>query len=61
MKENDCVPYKRKSLYLALTSPMIVMYIAIAVFLWQINAAIFAIYVSLFVLVAFFMSYVCVY
>jgi hypothetical protein len=61
MKENDFVPYKRKSLYLALTYPMIVMYIAIAVFLWQINVVIFAIYVSLFVSVAFFMSYVCVY
>ena len=61
MKENDCVPYKRKSLYLALTIPMIVMYIAIAAFLWQINVVFFAIYVSLFIFVALFMSYVCVY
>ena len=61
MKENDCVPYKRKPLYLALTIPMIVMYVVIANFLWQINVVVFSIYVSLFVFVAFFMSYVCVY
>jgi hypothetical protein len=61
MKENDCVPYKRKSLYLALTIPMIVVYIVISSILWKVNVVVFAIYVSLFVFVAFFMSYVCVY
>jgi hypothetical protein len=61
MKENDCVPYKRKSLYLTLTIPMLVLYIAIAAFLWQINVVFFVGYVSLFVFVALFMSYVCVY
>ena len=63
MKENDCdcVPYKRKPLYLILTIPMIVMYIAVAMILWQINIVFFAVYISLFVFVAFFMSYVCVY
>jgi hypothetical protein len=61
MTENDCVPYKRKTLYLALTIPMIIMYVAIAVFLWQINTWAFSIYIALFVCVAFFMSYVCVY
>jgi len=61
MKENDCVPYKRKSLYLALTVPMIVVYIVISSILWKVNVVVFAIYVSLFVFVAFFMSYVCVY
>jgi hypothetical protein len=61
MKENVSVPYKRKALYLTLTIPMIVMYIAIAAFLWQINLIFFAIYVSLFIFVALFMSYVCVY
>jgi hypothetical protein len=61
MKENDCVPYQRKSLYLTLTIPMIVMYVVIAIFLWQINIVVFSIYVTLFMCVAFFMSYVCVY
>ena len=61
MIDHKCVPYKRKPLYLFLTVPMIVMYIAIAVFLWQINILFFALYASLFVLVALFMSYVCVY
>jgi len=61
MKEEGCVPYQRKSLYLILTIPMIVMYVVIAIFLWQINIVAFSIYVSLFVFVAFFMSYICVY
>ncbi len=61
MKANDCVPYKRKSLYLTLTIPMIAMYIAIAIFLWKISVVLLAVYVSLFVFVALFMSYVCVY
>lgn len=61
MKEESCVPYQRKSLYLVLTIPMIMMYVVIAIFLWQINIVAFAIYVSLFVFVGIFMSYVCVY
>jgi len=58
---NACTPYKRKSLYLLLTIPMLVMYIAIAAFLWHIRITFFAIYLALFVSVALSMSYVCVY
>jgi len=61
MKEEDCEPYSRKTLYLVLTIPMIVMYVVIAIIFWQNNIVAFFIYVSLFVFVAFFMSYVCVY
>ena len=57
----DCVPYSRKWLYLLLTVPMIVMYVAIAVFLWQVSTLFFALYVALFVIVAVGQSYVCVY
>ena len=60
MKETDCVPYQRKPLYLTLTIPMIVMYVLIAVFLWQIGVLFAVIYGGLFVSVALFMSYVCV-
>lgn len=60
MSEN-CVPYQRKSLYLLLTIPMIGMYVAIAAFLWQVSTAFFVVYGALFVLVAVFQSYVCVY
>ena len=60
MSEN-CVPYPRKRLYLWLTIPMIAMYIAIAVFLWQISPIIFWIYLGLFISVAISQSYVCVY
>jgi FtsH-binding integral membrane protein len=61
MNKNECVQYERRSLYLALTIPMVVLYTAVAVFLWQINVVFFAVYASLFVFVALFMSYVCVY
>jgi hypothetical protein len=60
MKET-CVPYQRKSLYLFLTIPMIGMYIAIAVFLWNVDTTYFLIYCGLFVLVAITQSYVCAY
>lgn len=60
MNEN-CVPYRRKSWYLLLTVPMIVMYAAIAGFLWQVSLAFFVIYCALFVAVAIFQSYVCYY
>ena len=60
MNEN-CVGFQRKSLYLCLTIPMMVMYIAIAVLLWNVSVTFFVIYCALFVLVAISQSYVCVY
>ncbi len=57
----SCVPYPRKALYLSLTIPMLVMYVAIAALLWQISPIAFTIYCGLFVIVAFAQSYVCVY
>jgi hypothetical protein len=59
MNEND-VPYRRKALYLLLTIPMIVIYGAIAAFLWTVHHVYFVIYAVFFVLVAMFQSYVCV-
>jgi hypothetical protein len=57
----DCVPYRRKTLYLLLTIPMIGLYIGIAVLLWQASAIAFVVYCALFVVVAISQSYVCVY
>ena len=57
----SCIPYQRKSTYLLLTAPMIGLYIAIAVFLWQSSIAAFAVYCALFPFVAICQSYVCVY
>ena len=54
-------PYPRKTLYLVLTIPMLVLYVAIALFLWQYHPIAFAVYLSLFVIVAISQSYVCVY
>ncbi|MBI9050584.1 MAG: hypothetical protein JEZ00_14280 [Anaerolineaceae bacterium] len=61
MIDMKCVPYKRKGLYLALTLPMIVIYILIFCMLWQIKPMFALIYLSFFVLVALCMSFVCVY
>ena len=61
MNTNDCVPYKRKPLYLLLTIPMILLYVLIAFLLWQIHIGFFIIYISMFVFVALSMSYVCMY
>ncbi|MBN1440753.1 MAG: hypothetical protein JW929_15205 [Anaerolineales bacterium] len=57
----NCASYPRKTLYLILTIPMIGIYIGIAVLLWKVNRTFFAVYLSQFVLVALFQSYVCVY
>jgi len=40
---------------------MLIMYIAVAVFLWGMSVTAFVIYISLFFIVAVFQSYVCVY
>ena len=58
---NHCVPYPRKSLYLVLTIPMIVIYLAIALYFWQDHRFLFVIYLALFVVAAVSQSFVCVY
>jgi hypothetical protein len=59
--DQDCVPFRRKSLYLLLTIPMMAMYVAIAVLLWQANVIAFAVYCALFPIVALGQSFACVY
>jgi hypothetical protein len=59
--DQDCAPYPRKTLYWVLTLPMMVMYVAIAVILWQANVLVFAIYCALFPMLALGQSYACVY
>ena len=61
MKEKACIPYTRKTLYLVLTFPMIVLYIFIAAFLWRIHIVASLVYLTLFIGVALCMSVVCVY
>lgn len=58
---HNCVPYRRKGLYLVLTLPMIALYLLIAAWLWQVNLLFFGIYLGLFLLVAVAQSYVCVF
>ena len=56
-----CVPYKRKALYLILTIPIVVLYLVIMVYLWQVNKLVFAVYCSFFILGIIFQSYCCAY
>ena len=60
MSEN-CVPYQRRAMYLVLTVPMIVLYLAIAAYLWTVNIAFVVIYGACFVLVAVLQGYICAY
>ena len=59
--QESCVPYRRKTVYLLLTVPMLALYVAVAAFLWTVHLAVFVLYVVFLVLVALFQSYVCVY
>lgn len=57
----NCVPYRRRSLYLLLTVPMIVMYVAIFLLLWRGGLSFALAYGAFFLVVAICQSYVCVY
>ena len=59
--EKNCVPYRRRGLYLALTLPMIALYVTIAAYFWTVGMVFSVIYVALFVVVAMAQAYVCVY
>ena len=61
MIDHTCVPYKRKFLYLAITLPLLGLYVVLAVFLWRVRPIYAGVYVSMFVFVALSMSFVCVY
>lgn len=54
-----CVTYERKTLYSLLTLPMIILYIAVAAYLWTISLPAFIVYCTFFVLVAVLQGYVC--
>jgi hypothetical protein len=60
MGEN-CVPYRRKGLYLALTLPMMALYVVVAAYLWTVGVVFAVLYIAFFVLVAAAQAYVCVY
>ena len=55
-----CKPFERKTLYLILTVPMLVIYGAIAVYLWTVHIAYSIIYLALFPLVAILQALICV-
>ncbi len=55
------VPYERKALYVLITVPMVVMYVAIAIHLWTVREVFAVIYCAFFVFVMIFQSYNCIY
>ena len=57
---DDCVPYPRRALYLAITAPIVVVYVAIAFFLGSIRLSLVLIYGACFVLIGVFQAYCCV-
>ena len=57
----DCVPFKKKVLYLLLTIPLVTIFIAIAIYFWLTGLIPFIIYSSLFLMVIIFQSYCCAY
>jgi len=57
----DCVPFKKKSLYLLLTIPIVTIFFAIAIYLWLTSLIPFIIYCSLFLMVIILQSYCCAY
>ena len=57
----DCVPFKKKILYLLLTIPIITIFIAISIYLWLTSLISFIIYCSLFLMVIVSQSYCCAY
>jgi hypothetical protein len=57
----NCFPYQRKSLYLLLSIPLIILYVLVAIFLFQQNITVFIIYLSLFFLTIIIQSYCCEY
>ncbi len=61
MMFRNCVPFKKKVLYLALTIPIVIIFIAIAVYLFLTNLVPFIIYCSLFLSVILLQSYCCAY
>ena len=59
--EQNCKSYPRKILYWILNIPMIIIYLLIALLLWNVNLTTFIVYLSFFVIVAFAQAYVCDY
>lgn len=59
--DEQCVPYRRKTLYLLLTIPMFGVYIAIGASMFRVSLPFFILYCVFFVTVAFAQSYVCAY
>ena len=57
----SCVPFEKKKLYLVLTIPVVLLFVAVAVYLYRTSIVPFIIYCSLFLLVVMLQSYCCAY
>jgi len=57
----ECIPFKKKALYLLLTIPIVFVFAIIAIYLWQVGVIPFIIYCTLFLSVTLIQSYCCAY
>ena len=57
----DCVPYKRKTIYILLTLPLLVLFATVAVYLWGLNTIAFTVYCLLIIIAVLSQSYCCAY
>ncbi len=57
----SCFPYRRKKLYLAITIPLLLLYILVFIYLWSFSFILSLIFLSLYLIMCFFMAYCCVY
>jgi len=59
--KKQCPTYKNKGIYFLITIPLILLYIAVAYYLWNFAHVFFWIYLALFILINVFQSYCCAY
>ena len=59
--DKDCIPFKRKVLYLVLTIPLLLIFVAIAIYLFLTSLIPFIIYCSIIFMVIILQSYCCAY
>jgi hypothetical protein len=57
----SCVPFPKKTLYLALTVPLLLILILVLVYLWAYSFVLSLIFLLLFVAVCYFQAYCCAY
>ena len=59
--DRSCVPYRRKGLYLALTIPLMLVYVAVFIYLWTFSFVWSLVFLVFYLVMCYFQAYCCVY